>query len=187
MPRGGIPVAIEAALKLRAPLDVITPRKITIPSNPEAGYGSVTEDGTIVLNEPLVRELGLSRPQIEKQAELVRKEIAHRTAFFRSRLEPSSVDGRTAVIVDDGLASGFTMLAAVKSLQKRRAAKTVVAVPVASLRAYELMKPAVDDLVCLVISHTLTFAVASFYSHWYDLTDEDVSRYLDEWRSRQRD
>lgn len=184
VPRGGIPVAIEVALKLDAPLDVVVPRKITIPSNPEAGYGSVTEDGTVVLNRHLVSELGLSPEEIRGQAEQVRSEINRRMAFFRRMLEPLQVEGRTVILVDDGLASGYTMLAAVKSIQKRQAGRTVVAVPVASIRAYDLIKPAVDELVCMVISHVLPFAVASFYSRWYDLTDEDVDRYLGEWRRR---
>jgi putative phosphoribosyl transferase len=184
VPRGGIPVAIEVAGKLDAPLDVIISRKITIPSNPEAGYGAVTEDGAIVLNEPLVRQLGLSPQQIEEQAERVRSEITRRADFLRNKIEPSQVEGKNAILVDDGLASGFTMLAAVKSLQKRRAARTVVAVPVASSRAYDLVKPLVDDLVCLVIAHALPFAVASFYYRWYDLADDDVDRYLTEWNRR---
>lgn len=88
------------------------------------------------------------------------------------------------MLVDDGLTSGFTMLASVKTLQKRQAARILVAVPVPSSRACDLVKPRVEDLVCLVIAQTLRFAVASFYSHWYDLTDDDVDRYLNEWNRR---
>lgn len=186
IPRGGVPVAIKVAEKLDAALDVVVPRKITIPYNPEAGYGAVTEDGTIILNEPLVARLGLSEQQIQRQAEEVRAEITRRSAIYRSKLLVPSVEGKTVIIIDDGLASGFTMVAAIKSTQKRKAANVVVAVPVASGVAYDLVKPLADELVSLVIARTYGFAVASFYQHWYDLTDEEVIQYLEGWRTRHR-
>ena len=184
IPRGGVPVAIEVAEKLDAHLDVVIPRKITIPYNPEAGYGAVTEDGTIALNEPLVNRLGLTESQIQQQAEEVRAEIRRRSALYRGELQATSVLGKTAIIIDDGLASGFTMIAAIKSVQRCKAAKIVVAVPVASGTAYDLVKPLADELVCLVIARIYQFAVASFYHHWYDLTDEEVIAYLGGWRLR---
>lgn len=184
IPRGGVPVAIKVADELEAALDVVVARKITIPYNPEAGYGAVTEDGTIVLNEPLVDRLGLTEHQIQHQVEQVRAEIARRGAIYRSKLPVTSVEGKTAIIIDDGLASGFTMIAAVESAQRRKAAKIVVAVPVASGAAYDLVKTLADELVSLVIARTQGFAVASFYHHWYDLTDEEVIQYLEGWRTR---
>ena len=184
IPRGGVPVAIEVAEKLGAPLDVIIPRKITIPFNPEAGYGAVTEEGTVVLNEPLVRQLGLTRQQIEVQTEMVRAEIARRSAVFRAKLKTPSVEGKTAIIIDDGLASGFTMAAAIKSVRQRKAASITVAVPVASGSAYDLVKPLADEVVCLIIARVYQFAVASFYRWWYDLTDEEVLRYLEGWSKK---
>ena len=182
IPRGGVPVAMEVAGKLGAPLDIVIPRKISIPSNPEAGYGAVTEEGIVVINEPLVNQLGLTKHQIERQAEGVRAEIARRSTVYRSKLEAPSVEGKTAIIVDDGLASGFTMAAAIKSVQQRKAAKITVAVPVASGSAYDLVKPLADELVCLIIARVYRFAVASFYHRWYDLTDEEVIKYLEAWR-----
>ncbi len=181
IPRGGVPVAMEVADKLSAPLDIVVPRKITIPYNPEAGYGAVTEDGTIVLNEPLVSRLGLTEQQIKHQAEEVRAEIVRRSDIYRGKLPVSEVAGKTAIIIDDGLASGFTMIAAIKSVRRRKATKIVVAVPVASGTAYDLVKPLADELVCLVIARTYGFAVAGFYHHWYDLTDEEVIKYLEDW------
>src|SRR5512140_260714 len=99
VPRGGVPVAIEVAKKLGIELDVIVSRKIPIPYNTEAGYGAVTEDGAIVLNEPLVERLGLTRQQIERHADEVRVEIRRRQAAYRTELRPSSVEGRAAIIV----------------------------------------------------------------------------------------
>lgn len=177
IPRGGVPVAIEVAQSLGSPLDLVIPRKIPIPGNPEAGFGAITEDGSIVLNEPMVRQLGLTRAQINCQAGKVRAEIRRRSAVFRSRLPVTPVEGTTAILIDDGLASGFTMLAAIKSLRHRQADKVVVAVPVASDSAYHLVEPVVEKLVCPVVARRHFFAVASFYRNWYDLTDADVVNY----------
>ncbi len=179
IPRGGIPVAVAVASRLGLNLDVVVPRKIPIPSNPEAGYGAVTEDGVIVLNEPLVAQLNLSKSQIQRQAEEVRAEIDRRSALFRSRLPRQEIQGKTAIIIDDGLASGYTMMAAVASLQRRKAGKIVVAVPVASGNAYDLVKSAAADIVALIIARQPEFAVAGFYWEWHDLTDAEVMKYID--------
>lgn len=184
VPRGGVPVAVEVAESLDAPLDVVVTRKIPIPHNPEAGYGAVAEDGTIFLNEPLVRQLGLSQRQIEHQAKQVLAEIERRSVLYRGKLPRTSLVDKTAIIIDDGLASGFTMVAAVKSVERQQAARMVVASPAASGNAYELIKPMCDAMVCMVVSHSYPFAVASFYHHWHDLTDEEVSNYLQRWRAR---
>jgi len=191
IPRGGIPVAVEVAKKLGGKLDIIVPRKIPIPGNPEAGYGAVTEDGVIVLNEPLVRELQLTRLQIESQAEEIRAEIRRRHSVFRVKLMPSSVEGKTAIIVDDGLASGYTMMAAIRSIRQQGAIKVVAAAPVASSSAWELIKTAADEVVCPVVSYHYPFAVAGFYRHWHDLTDEevldDLEGFVKDYRGRKND
>jgi len=179
IPRGGVPVAVEVAKELGCQLDIVIPRKIPIPSNPEAGYGAVTEDGAIVLNEPRVRQLGLTRHEIERHAEQVKAEIKRRTAVFRAKLAPSDLEGKTAIVIDDGIASGYTMMAAIKSIRQRGAAKVVAAAPVASASAWELIKPMADDVVCPIVAYTYSFAVASFYQHWCDLTDEEVFEVLE--------
>ena len=186
LPRGGIPVAIEVAKKLGSKLDVIVSRKIPIPGNTEAGYGAVTEDGAIVLNEPMVKRLGFTKQQIEGHAQEVRAEIERRQSVFRAILPPSFVEGKTAIIVDDGLASGFTMMAAIKSMRQRDAAKVVAAAPVASAGAWELVRSAADEVVCPVVSPHYPFAVASFYEHWHDLSDEEVIRDLEEFKRDHR-
>jgi predicted phosphoribosyltransferase len=183
VPRGGVPVAAEVAQKFHAQLDVVVTRKIPIPHNPEAGYGAVAEDGTILLNKPLVSQMGLNQRQIEYQAEQVLAEIERRSTLYRGRLPHPSLVDKTAIIADDGLASGFTMVAAVKSVQRQRAARIVVASPVASGNAYELIKPICDALVCMVVSRSYPFAVASFYHYWHDLTDEEVRNYLQAWKT----
>jgi predicted phosphoribosyltransferase len=182
IPRGGVPVAVEVAKELACDLDIIVPRKISIPHNMEAGYGAVTEDGIIVLNDPLVRELQLTSEQIKHHAQIVRDEIRRRQRVFRTVLAPSSVKGKTAIVIDDGLASGYTMVAAVKSLGQRGARTVVVAAPVASESGWKLAKKAADEVVCPIISSTYPFAVASFYEEWYDLTDDEVIQYLEEFK-----
>lgn len=184
VPRGGIPVAIEIANFLNCPLDILIVRKIPVPQEPEAGYGAVTEDGTIILNEPMVRYLGLRQENINFQAEEIRQEVLRRSSLYRKILPPVRIAGRTAIVTDDGLASGYTMLAAVRSLRNQKATSIIVAVPVASVSAFNLVKPEVDDLVCLKVARTSWFAVASYYQNWYDLSDDDVIAYLRKWQKQ---
>jgi len=179
IPRGGVPIAAVVAKTLGIPLDIIVSRKIPIPSDPEAGYGAVTEDGAIVLNTPLVQRLRLTAQQIERHAEAVRAEIRRRQSVFRSILPTSPTKGRTAIVIDDGLASGYTMMAAVRSLRQRGAARVIAAAPVASLGATESLKTVADDVVADIVSAGAPFAVASFYEHWHDLTDEEVLNELE--------
>jgi putative phosphoribosyl transferase len=174
IPRGGIPVACEVAGELGLPLDIVVPRKIPIPDNPEAGYGAVMEDGIIVLNEPLVERLGLSQRLIERQAQEVMAEIGRRLSLYRTRLTASAVEGKTAIIIDDGLASGYTMSAAIGSLRRRGAVRVIAAAPVASSHARDLVKSSADKVVAPIVSSVYPFAVAGFYRDWYDLTDDEV-------------
>jgi putative phosphoribosyl transferase len=184
--RGGVPVAIEVADKLGIGLEITVPRKIAIPYNPEAGYGAVTEDGTTVLNQPLVEQLHLTDDEIQKQVEAVKHEIQRRLTIFRAKLPVSKLEDKVAIIVDDGLASGFTMLAAIRSTRQRKADKIVVAVPVASRKAHDIVNSEADEMECLYVANTYPFAVADYYLNWYDLTDEDVLHYIDEWKHRNK-
>jgi putative phosphoribosyl transferase len=178
VPRGGVPVGFEVARRLRAPFDVIIPRKIPIPWNPEAGFGAITADGTMVLNHSMVESLGLSEEEIREAAEQVRQEIVRRTKQYGGRVPMSSIEGKLVILVDDGLASGYTMLAAIESLRKHAPSSIVVAVPVASSGAVRLVASKTDRLVVLMVSHRIPFAVAGFYRIWRDLTDEEVRDYL---------
>lgn len=178
IPRGGVPVAYEIAKRLGAELDVIIPRKMPIPWNPEAGFGAITADGTMVLNDPMVESLGLTPDDISRVAEEVRREIVRRTRAYRGEKPPVDVAEKTVILVDDGLASGYTMLAAIQSVRKLSPSKVIVAVPVASSSAAKLVGKAADRLIALLVSDRLPFAVADFYLEWRDLTDEEVLHYL---------
>jgi putative phosphoribosyl transferase len=178
IPRGGVPVALEVAQALKIPLDVVVPRKIPIPWSPEAGFGAVTADGTLLLNEPLVAQLGLTEGQIEQLAAQVQEEVRRRLKVYRGNRPLANVKGKTAFLIDDGLASGFTMLTAVRSVRRGEPMEIVVAVPVSPRRSVNLVEPEVDDLVCLIMQERAPFAVASFYRAFPDLSDEQVITYL---------
>jgi len=186
IPRGGVPVGIEVAAALGCDLDIIVPRKIPIPGNSEAGYGAVTEDGVTVLNEPLVRELQLTDDEIREQAQRVKEEIRRRQVVFRAVLAPLAVAGKTAIVIDDGLASGYTMAAAVQSLKQRKAERVVAAAPVASESGWDLVRRTADDVVSPIVSSAYPFAVAGFYEEWYDLSDEEVIQYLEAFQKNRR-
>ena len=178
IPRGGVPVGFEVAKRLNARFDVIIPRKIPIPWNPEAGFGAITADGTMVLNEKMVQSLDLSAEEIERAAEEVREEIVRRTKEYRGDRPMPEVRAKSVILVDDGLASGYTMLAATESVRKHQPSDVTVAVPAASSGAARLVGSKADRLVALIISDRLPFAVADFYVEWRDLTDEEVLDYL---------
>jgi putative phosphoribosyl transferase len=186
VPRGGVPVAVEVALELDMPLDVVVTRKIPMPHEPEAGYGAVAEDGTVFLNQSLVDRLGLSQRQIGLQVDAVLAEIKRRSSLYHGKLTHISLIDRTAILIDDGLASGFTMIAAIKSAQQKKADGIIVASPVASGDAYDIIKPECDKLVCLLVSRSYPFAVASFYRYWHDLTDEEVEGHIQDWQARKK-
>ncbi|MGB5218350.1 MAG: phosphoribosyltransferase family protein [Smithella sp.] len=147
IPRGGVPVAIEVAKYFFCELDIIVPRKIPIPFNTEAGYGAVTEDGIIVLNKPLVRQLGFGEDDIKRHAQKVMEEIARRQQVFRKIILPLSVTGKTVIAIDDGIASGYTMAAAIRSLRKRGAKKVIAAAPVASESGRQIAAGEADEVV----------------------------------------
>ncbi len=149
VPRGGVPVALEVARALEAPLDVLTVRKLGAPRNPELGVGAVAEDGTALLNLEMVRGVGMTRSQLDRVVERETRELRRRVERFREGLEPLDVRGRTAIVVDDGLATGLTDLVAVRALRGRGAGRIVVAVPVGSSEAISMLGEEADEIVYL--------------------------------------
>jgi predicted phosphoribosyltransferase len=179
LPAGGVPVSYVVAKELGIPMDVMVVRKVQIPWNTEAGFGAVTWDGETVLNEPLVWQLGLAREVIEESISKTRRIIQERLRKFRKDKPMPDLKDKIVILVDDGLASGFTMLAAARSARKRTPEKIIVAVPTASMGAIKLLAPEVNEIVCLNIRSGPVFAVADAYKNWYDLTDEEVIRILE--------
>ncbi len=178
VPAGGVPVGYVVAEELRIPLDVVIVRKIQIPWNPEAGFGAVAWDGRVILNEPLVAELDLGEDLIEECITRTREVVGVRVRKLRGDRPFPNLEGKCVVLVDDGLASGFTMLVTAESVKAYRPRKIAVAVPTGSERAVGLVAPSVDELVCLNIRGGLMFAVADAYERWYDLSDEEVLTFL---------
>ncbi|MBS7643186.1 phosphoribosyltransferase [Candidatus Bathyarchaeota archaeon] len=178
IPAGGVPVGYTVAKNFNFPFDVIIARKIQIPWNTEAGFGAISYDGTVLLNERLITQLGLTTEIVQWCISQTRKIIHERLKKFRGNKPFPELRKKTVILVDDGLASGWTMLAAVKSVRKQSPAKIVVAVPTASTSAVELVAPTVDKLICLNIRSGPVFAVADAYQKWYDLADEEVVEIL---------
>jgi len=174
LPSGGVPVATEIASALDLPLDLLIVRKLQIPDNPEAGFGAMGPDGEVLLNEGLMKHLRLTAEEIGMQTEKTQAIIEKRNRIFRKgRAFPSARD-KIAIVVDDGLASGYTMLSAVRFLRRMSPQKLVAAVPTGSKKTVEALLPEVDELFCLNVRSGPFFAVAGAYRNWHDLTDEEV-------------
>lgn len=177
VPAGGVPVGSVVAKELSVLMDFVIVRKAQIPWNTEAGFGAVTWNGETVLNELLVEQLGLTEEDIEESISKAKRSIEERLRKFRGNKPMPLVKDKIIILVDDGLASGFTMLAAVRSLRKSLPEKIVVAVPTASLGAIDLLRSEVDEIVCLNI-RSGSFAVADAYESWHDLADEEVLKVI---------
>ncbi len=174
IPSGGVPVAVEIAKALTLSLDVVIVRKIQIPFNPEAGFGAVEPDGKAIFNEELLRRLDLSEEEVERQVNKTKDIVKLRNDLFRKGQSFPSIKNRTVIIVDDGLASGFTMLAAIDFVKGQAPQKIVVAVPTGSDKTVDTILTHVDELFCLNVRSGYSFAVAEAYEDWYDLEDKEV-------------
>ncbi len=178
IPAGGVPVGKKVSRILKAPFDLAVVRKLQIPFNPEAGFGATAPDGQIMLNRKLTSTLGLGREQISNVAKKTQREIKRREELFRRNRPYPDLQGHIAIVVDDGFASGYTVLAAVRFLRKLSPKAIWAAAPVASASAVVLLQDKVDQLQIIHVSHEAYFAVASFYENWWDLSDEEVLDYL---------
>lgn len=180
IPSGGVPVGLAVSHDLDLPFDLVIVRKIPIPGNPEAGFGAMALDGRLFLNQGLTAHLGLTEGHIDRLAIPVREELKRRNEIFRGGRPTPDLAGLTALLVDDGLASGYTMRAAVHSVHVCGAPEVVVAVPTASDRALAELTPRVDRLYCANVRSGPYFAVAEAYRQWYDLEPAEVIKLLGE-------
>lgn len=173
IPRGGVVVGAEVAKDLDIPIDVIVPRKIGAPFNPEVAVGAVTEDGTTIFDERALRLLGLARESLDDAVKVQLAEIARRTQLYRSGKDPLPLEGKTVILVDDGVATGYTTLAALRSVKNARPARVVLAVPVAPPDTAEMLSGEVDEMICLLTPEPF-YAVGQFYRRFDQTTDEEV-------------
>ncbi len=187
IPNGGVAVALSVALTLGADLDLVISRKIPLPLSPEGGFGSVTDDGTVILNEAVVKQAGLSQQQINFQLSQVRADIRSRSLLYHGDRPPLIITGRTLIIVDDGLASGYTMRAAIASLRHRKPESIIAAVPVGPQHVVEEIKSVADRVVTCAVGTESVFYVSDYYRYWHDITDGEVLHCLKEWRMRRYD
>lgn len=177
IPAGGVPVAATLARALELELDVAVVSKVTLPWNTEVGYGAVAFDGSVLLNEPLLRETGLTPAEVEQGLAATREKVARRVAALRGNTQTLS-PAPTSVLVDDGLASGFTMRVAILALRAIGARRVVIAVPTASLRTARALAPEVDELYCANVRSGSSFAVADAYEHWSDVEEGEAAAIL---------
>ena len=178
LPRGGVPVAAEVARALEAPLDVLIVRKLGVPGQPELAMGAVASGGVRVLNEEILRQIRVSQEQVDRITEEQRREVREREKRFRGDVEAPEVRGRTALVIDDGIATGSTMRASVEALRELGPDRIVVAVPVASYSACEDMEEVADDVVCLETPSPF-HAVGAWYENFNQITDAEVKQLLE--------
>lgn len=183
VPAGGVPVGRAIQKKLASDFDLLLVRKIQIPWNTEAGFGAINLDGDILINEPLLYALQLTEAEVTRQINKTKAVLQMRNEIFRKEKNFPTLKDRIVILADDGLASGYTMRAAIRFVKRREPATLIVAVPTGLLETVENLIPEVDCLACLNIRETYPFAVASAYRVWFDLTDEEVLRLLENERA----
>ncbi len=177
LPRGGVPVAYEVARALNAPLDVFIVRKLGVPNHRELAMGAIATGGVRVINNDVVENLGLSQLAIDAVAAEEQKELARRETAYRGDRPAPTIHGQTVLLIDDGIATGSTMRAAIQAVSKQSPARLVVAVPTIAASSYRLFEPLVDELIALMTPEDF-HAVGQWYEDFGQTTDEEVTHLL---------
>ena len=183
LPRGGVPVAYEIASALQARLDVFICRKLGLPSQEELAIGAIASGGIRVLHEELATALGVSAQDLEVTVAKEEKELERRERLYRGGIAPLVLRDRIVILVDDGIATGSTMEAALLALRHLRPAKIVVAVPVAPPSSLASLRSLADEVVCITVPESL-YAISQFYEDFNQLTDEEVLALLTRYRAQ---
>ena len=181
LPRGGVPVGFEISRSLDAPLDIIVARKLGAPGQPEFGIGAVAPGGVRILNERAVQALGIPEDYLDWVSDRETAEVARRLQLFRGDRPYPDLETRTAILVDDGLATGVTARAALLALRRLNPRRLVLAVPVCAPQTAELLRPETDGLICLLAPAELE-AIGFHYRNFEQIPDEEVIRLLEEAR-----
>jgi putative phosphoribosyl transferase len=184
IPNGGVPIAVPVALELGAELDLVIARKLPIPLLPEGGFGALADDGAPIFNQDVLKRFPMNEHQINFQVQKVRADIRQRSMLYRGMRPLPGVAGKTAIIVDDGLASGYTMMAAVESVRRRGPGRIVAAVPVASATAVKEVEKLGVTIVTVNTAYVPKFYVSDFYRHWDVLTDDQALKSFKDWQAR---
>ena len=183
IPRGGVPVAAEVARRLDADLDIVVARKLGAPGQPELAIGAVTANGGEFVNEEIVRHVGVPEGYLERVKADQIAEARRRDARFRGDRPVERIQDRVVILVDDGLATGATMRAAIRSVRKQRPARLVAAVPVGSEEAYAALREEADEVICASVPRRFA-AVGYFYQNFEPTEDAEVERILREFSAR---
>ena len=178
IPRGGVLVAAPIADALSASLGVVLVRKLPVPASPETGFGAVTIDGSVVLNDKLITYFGVTTGQIDRIVAETRRELLHRSELYSGPDGVPDLSHRSVCLVDDGLATGYTVLAAAQMLRKQNPRSLTLAVPCSTENTLEIVRPHFNRIYCLVAQQSSPFAVASFYERFPDLPDREVQHVL---------
>ncbi len=179
LPRGGVPVGYVVAKHLQLPLDVFLVRKLGMPGHEEFAIGAISSGGTRFLQEDVVRSYGISERVIDTVAQGELLELERREKLYRAGRPPLELAKRVVILVDDGLATGSTMKAAVLAVRKANPAKIIVAVPVGAAESFEKLRSDVDDIICLRTPEPF-YAVGTWYENFTQTSDDDVIRLLDD-------
>lgn len=177
LPRGGVPVAFEVAKALNAPLDVLVVRKLGVPDQPELAMGAIAAGGIQVLNQALLRSLSISEETIQRTVTQEYKELERRKRMYRGARPTANLRDLTVILVDDGLATGASMQAAIEAVRHQKPTQIVVAVPVAAPETYRWIKAKVDEVICTEIPQQLQ-SIGYFYNDFSPTTDEEVCEFL---------
>jgi predicted phosphoribosyltransferase len=178
LPRGGVPVAAEVAAALGAALGLLIVRKIGAPAQPELAIGAVASGGVVIRNEEIIRLLGMSEAEVARATGAAKAELAAKERVYGETAAATSIEGRTAILVDDGAATGATMRAAVAAARARAAARVVVALPTAAAETAAMLAREADDLVCIETPEPY-IAVGYWYRNFSQVQDEEVRRLLE--------
>ncbi len=182
LPRGGVPVAYEVAKALNVPLDVFVVRKLGLPGHEEFAIGALASGGLRVLNVPVIRAYGISEDELATAIEREQKELERRERAYREDRKPPDLYGKTVILVDDGLATGSSMQAAVMALKKAQPDRVIVAVPVAPRETCDALREIADEVVCALTPEPFR-AVGLWYQDFDQTSDEEVTKLLESARS----
>ena len=186
LPRGGVPVGFQVARSLGAPLEVLSVRKLGVPGREELAMGAIASDGTQVINRTVVRELGITEDKLQAVAATESQELERRERTYRDQRPPPELTGKVVIVVDDGLATGATMWAAVAAIRRQQPARVLVAVPVGAASTCQQLQQAADEVVC-ASTPALFVAVGQAYRDFEQTTDEEVCALLDAARATEDD
>jgi len=177
IPRGGVPVAFHVAAELGAPLDVFVVRKLGAPSQPELAFGAIASGGIRIIDAQIVEAMEISQAQIERIVEEEQRELHRREHAYRGGRAPLKLEGKTVILVDDGIATGASTRAAIAALRQLKPARIVLAAPVAPASTCRGLKGEIDDLICLHTPETF-YAIGEFYEDFSQVPDEEVTTLL---------